>query len=148
MTILAVLALASGASAFVSPGVPTVRPAVAATTAVLVAPSVIGEAATSESGPQQSLARRVVSLPFKPVRALWRRCTDDSCDVGRPRPIAFIKSLIPKQRPLYAAVKNECSEGIYKVERRDVDGAKQRVMVLYPMKVPQQCTVEDAMDMF
>ena len=149
--LIVLLALtASGASAFVASGAfPAARP-VAATAVIMLSPTALDEAASSEivGTQQQSLARRVVSLPFKPVRALWRRCTDDSCDVGRPRPIAFLKSLIPKQRPLHAAINRECSEGIYKVERRDVDGKKQRVMVLYPLKVQQQCTVEDAMDMF
>ena len=39
---------------------------------------------------------RVLSL----ARNVWARCTFDSCSVGPPRPIVWIKSLIPRRRPL------------------------------------------------
>ena len=98
---------------------------------------------SNPAGP--SVLRRVISLPVTVPRAIWRRCTVDECDVGRPRPLQFLKNLIPKSRPLNTIARAESSAGIYKVERR----AGTRVMVLYPNPAQQRAvSTEDALEMF
>ena len=65
--------------------------------------------------------------------------------MGRPRPLEMLKSLIPRRRALARLSRNECSEGIYKVERL----SKQRQIKLYPLpRAKDECTIEEAMDMF
>ena len=89
--------------------------------------------------------RKVLGMPVNVVRGVWHRCTPDLCEVGRPRPLEILKSLIPRKRPLARLVHTECSEGTYKVERL---GGK-RQMKLFPVKpARQECSTEDAMDMF
>ena len=86
-------------------------------------------------------------LPVSLVRlpgAIWQRCTPDECSVGRPRPLQMLKSLLPRRRPLALLRNSECSEGIYKVERQ---GGK-RLLRLFPVVPQEQCTMEEAMDMF
>ena len=86
---------------------------------------------------------RVLSLPVAAVRGIWRRCTPDECNVGMPRPLAMIKSFIPQRRPLTRLGNNECSAGIYKVERQPK--AEQRSLKLFPLPVKEECAVgEDA----
>ena len=88
--------------------------------------------------------RRIVSLPGAAVRSIWQRCTPDSCAVGVPRPIEWVRSLVPQRRPLSRLGHNECSSGVYKVERRE----SERLIRLYPVKrAADECTI-DAMDMF
>ena len=102
-------------------------------------------AATPTASVKPSIWRRAIGLPVTVPRAIWRRCTDELCDVGRPRPLQLIRNLIPKKRPLATIAGAESSSGIYKVERRE--GA--RVMVLYPFPTQQRAmSTEDAMDMF
>ena len=94
-------------------------------------------------------AVRLLGMPANVVRGIWQRCTPDACTIGRPRPVAAvagaIKSMLPRRRPLARLGRNECSVGIYKVERR----SQGRHIVLFPFpRAKQECTVEDAMDMF
>jgi hypothetical protein len=95
-----------------------------------------------------TIARGIVGFPVLAVRsaggiasAVFRRCTEEACNIGRPRPIAFIMSFVPQRRPLAQLRHHECSEGIYKVAR--VDG--ERKMILFPLKPKDECSVEDAM---
>ena len=97
-------------------------------------------AVTTDGG----IRARVLGLPFAAVRGLWQRCTPDACSVGRPRPLEFLKSFIPQRRPLARLVRNECSEGIYKVERQPGSG-RQIKMFPFP-RAKEECTIEDAMD--
>ena len=150
---IAFLLALSTASASALRAIPTMRaraPVSVSSVAMSATAETLMDASATQASPSTSIIRRVVSLPVTVPRAIWRRCTEEVCEVGRPRPLQFLKSLIPKRRPLVTVGRNECSVGIYKVERRDVDGAKQRVMVLYPLpRQQQQCaSMEDAIEMF
>ena len=120
------LAIFATASAFT--GVPAMRPqraAVAMTTA------------------QRPRVLSIIRAPFAAVASVYRRCDDFACRVGPPRPIAFLKSFIPQKRPLVQCVNNECSLGVYKVQRV----GSERCLVLIPTRV-KPCSVEDALELF
>ena len=53
--------------------------------------------------------------------------------------------MLPKRRPLATLFRNECSVGVYKVERRPGSG---RHIVLFTLpRAKDECTIEDAMDL-
>ena len=116
--------------------------------APLVAPSPLTRCATplatAVGAPSTPRIRQVLRLPLTAAQGVWNRCTPDECNLGRPRPLAFLKSLIPKRRPLSLIAHNECSVGVYKVERRN----GKRVIKMFPLQVQEQCTAEEAFDMF
>ena len=97
-------------------------------------------AVTRCSPPQAGLVT-ILRMPVNMGRAIWQRCTPDECNLGRPRPLEMLKSLIPKRRPAAQLARNECTEGIYKVERR----AGERVLKLFPTK-REECSTADAME--
>ena len=88
-------------------------------------------------------------LPAPPVRrlvrSLWERCSGELCTVGRPRPLAWARALVPRRRAIVRLANNECSLGTYKVAR--LDG--RRTWIIEPLKSDKdECTIQDAMDMF
>ena len=126
------------AAAFVPAVVPT------AARAPLCAPARCAASPTAKAS-ITGLRSRLISLPATAARGLWQRCTPDWCAVGRPRPLEMLNALIPRRRPLALLINKECSEGIYKVERRPQQG---RHLVLFPFPKKAECSVDDAMDMF
>ena len=124
------LALIAGAASAFVPPTPIMQPPRAAPIRMSTAPR----------APSRALG--ILRAPFTGLAAVWRRCDDFACRVGPPRPIAFIKSLIPKKRPLVQVIANDCTDGIYKVIRQ----GGERVLVLQPKPAPALCSVEDAVE--
>ena len=96
--------------------------------------------AAPQARPQRFL-RALVRVPV----AIWQRCTPDLCTVGRPRPLELLKSFIPRRRPLALLKRAECSEGIYKVERK---AGGRRELKLFPLPEAKECTIEESIEMF
>jgi hypothetical protein len=149
--ILSLFAVLGAASAFVATPLPRAGavaacvPPIAAVMSDATATAPPPAPAAPAASPRPSVWRRAISLPIAVPRAVWRRCTDELCDVGRPRPFQLLKSLIPKRRPLNTLAGAESSSGIYKVERRD----GKRVMKLFPLPTLQrEVSTEDALSMF
>ena len=135
-SVFTVLLLATTCDAFV---LGATRSCLAAPAALRTPPTF---AVATAKAPQQGPLRKIVNLPV----AIWRRCTPDECTVGRPRPLEFIKSFIPRRRPLARLRIGECSEGVYKVERT----AGKRVLKLFPTKPEESCELgmSEALEMF
>lgn len=133
------------------PRPPLALPVARATTPRLLTTTVAANAASSDNGAAATIVEKAAdAAEAKGLRRLlvgvWRRCDDMLCRVGPPRPLLFIKSLIPKKRPLSKLGNNECSQGIYKVER--ATESKGRTMILAPMpRAKEVCSIEDAMDL-
>ena len=76
------------------------------------------------------------------IRSVWAMCDEQLCRVDRPRPIEFVRRLIPKRRPLKQL--RMCDAGVLKVKRTE-DGSRQ----MYYAETPkEECNLEEAMDMF
>ena len=69
------------------------------------------------SANQVSPLIRAIRLPWVAIIAVWRRCNEEMCTIGRPRLLLWLRALVPRKRPLSRLRNNECSEGIYKVNR-------------------------------
>ena len=86
----------------------------------------------------------LIGAPWRLVQGVFQRCDSVICNIGRPRPLAWLRVLVPRRRPLLLLSQRECSVGIFKVERRN----GQRCMVLQPVKPRQACSIDDALEMF
>ena len=72
------------------------------------------------------------------------RCDDQVCRIRSIEPLAWVRSLLPKKRPLNKL--SFCEGGTFKV--RKVEGGKREMIMVVAEDQPDSCSVESAMDMF